>query len=121
MGNYLLPLVLNDIKSKTFTVYKECSDGSDGTVTFNSTAVASANCGQSINGVRWTAGPFANTLQYTDSSGRVHYVGMIRLTVNGGSGNLPGGAVGAMVNLYSTGDTSETYKTLSETINFKIN
>ena len=121
VGSYLLPLTLNDIKSKTFTIYKGCPDGSNGTVTFSSSAVGTANCGLSINGITWSAGPFTNTLQYTDANGKVHYGGLIRLEKNGGTGNLPSGAVGAMVNLYSTGDTSETYKTLSETINFKVN
>lgn len=121
VGTYLLPLTLNDIKSKSFTVYKGCPDGSDGTVTFNSNALVTANCGQSINGITWSAGPFTNTLQFTDASGKVHYAGLIRLNPNGGIGNLPTGAVGAMVNLYSSGDSSATYKTLFETINFKVN
>ena len=121
VGNYLLPLTLNDIKSKIFTIYKGCPDGSDGTVTFNSSAIATANCGLSINGIAWSAGPYTNTLQFTDANGKVHYGGLIRLEKNGGTGNLPSGAVGAMVNLYSTGDTPETYKTMSETINFRVN
>lgn len=115
-GTYLLPLTLNDVKSKIFTVYGGCSNGSNNTVTINSSGVASTTCTSSVSGATWTAGPYTNTLQYTEASGARHYVGLTRLNKNGGTGNLPSGAVGNLMDI-----SSSNYSTQPSSISFGVN
>lgn len=113
---YLLPLTLNDVKNKSYLIYGGCADGSTNTVTINSSAVASASCSSDVNGATWSAGPFTNTLQYTEASGARHYIGLTRLNKNGGNGNLPSGATGSFMNVSST-----NYSTQPTPVGFKVN
>jgi len=115
-GTYLLPLTLNDVKSKIFTIYGGCSNGSNNTVTINSSGVTSTSCTSSVSGGTWTAGPYTNTLQYTEASGARHYVGLTRLNKNGGTGNLPSGAVGNLMDI-----SSSNYSSQPSTISFVVN
>jgi hypothetical protein len=116
-GTYLLPLTLNDVKSKSFTVYGGCSTG---TVTINSSGVSSGNstatCTDDSNGATWSAGPFTNTLQYTETNGTRHYLGLTRLNKNGGVGNLPSGAVGTFMNI-----SPSNYSKQPSAVSFKVN
>ena len=115
-GTYLLPLTLNDVKSKSYIIYGGCSNGSNNTVTINSSGVASDTCNGDVNGATWTAGPFTNTLQYAESNGTRHYVGLTRLNKNSGVGNLPSGAVGAFMNI-----SPSNYSKQPSAISFKVN
>ena len=115
-GTYLLPLTLNDVKSKSYIIYGGCSNGSNNTVTINSSGVASDTCNGDVNGATWTAGPFTNTLQYAESNGTRHYVGLTRLNKNSGVGNLPSGAVGAFMNI-----SLSNYSKQPSAISFKVN
>lgn len=115
-GTYLLPLTLNDVKSKSYIIYGGCSNGSNNTVTINSSGVASDTCNGDVNGSTWTAGPFTNTLQYAESNGTRHYVGITRLNKNSGVGNLPSGAVGAFMNI-----SPSNYSKQPSAISFKVN
>ena len=116
-GTYLLPLTLNDVKSKSFTVYGGCSNG---TVTINSSGVSTgtstATCKDDSDGATWTAGPFTNTLQYTETNGTRHYLGLTRLNKNGGVGNLPSGAVGTFMNI-----SPSNYSKQPSAVSFKVN
>jgi hypothetical protein len=114
-GTYLLPLTLNDVKSKSFLTYGACANGSNNTVTINSSGVTSDTCNQ-LTGATWSAGPFTNTLQYTESNGTRHYVGLTRLNKNSGVGNLPTGAVGAFMDI-----NPSNYSKQPSAISFKVN
>lgn len=115
-GKYLLPLALSDVKSKSYTIYKGCNNGTDNTVTINSSGIASATCKSDVEGSTWSDGPFSNTLQYKETNGTRHYIGMIRLDKKGGSGNLPSGAVGAFMNI-----SPSNYAKQPDAISFQVN
>ena len=115
-GTYLLPLTLNDIKSKSYTIYRGCADGTDNKVTINSLGVASASCTSDVNGSTWIAGPYTNTLQYTQTNGIRHYIGMTRLDKKGGNGNLPSGAIGAFMDI-----SSSNYSKQPSAVSFNVN
>jgi hypothetical protein len=115
-GTFLMPLTLADIKSKSYTIPKGCSNGSNNVVSINSVGIASDTCGTSINGSTWSNGPFVNTLQYKETNGTLHYVGVTRLDKKGGVGNLPTGAVGALADISNT-----NYSSQPEAISFIVN
>jgi hypothetical protein len=121
IATYLKPLTLNDIKSKSITLLGACANGGNAVVTFDASARASENCGLGVNGTVWSAGPIANSLRFTDSSGRAHFVSLTQLDPAGGSGNLPSGASGAMADLYWSGDTSTRYTAVYRTYKFRVN
>jgi hypothetical protein len=115
-GTFLFPLTLNDVKSKTFTIYGNCN-GSNSTVTINSSGVSTDTCsGSSANGATWANGPYTNTLQYTETNGTRHYIGLTRLNLNGGQGNLPTDAVGTFVDI-----SNENFKAQVRQTGFKVN
>jgi hypothetical protein len=121
-GTFLKPLTLNDIKLKSFTLTRGCADGvADAVLSFNSNAVASATCGNSINGTTWSASFLPNILQYIDANNKMHYVGIARISNNVGSGNLPSGSSIDVVNVYSTGDTEETYRSVHNISSARVN
>jgi hypothetical protein len=115
-GTYLQPVTINDVKGKSFTIYKGCSNGSDNTVTISSTGTASDTCGANVNGAVFSAGPYTNTLQFVETSGVRHYLGITRLNKNGGVGNLPTGASGAFMDISNT-----NYQKQNDAISFKVN
>lgn len=115
-GTYLLPLTLNDVKSKSYVIYGGCANGADNTVTINSSGLAAATCSSDVNGSTWAAGPFTNTLQYTETNGTRHYIGLTRLDKKGGAGNLPSGALGAFMNI-----SSFNYYSQPAAVGFKVN
>ncbi len=121
-GTFLKPLTLNDIRSKSFTLIRGCADGvADAILSFNSNAVASATCGNSINGTTWSASFLPNILQYIDANNRMHYVGITRISNNAGPGNLPSGSSIDVVNVYSSGDTLETYRSIHNISSARVN
>lgn len=113
---YLLPMSLSDILSKSFIIYGGCSNGADNTVTINNSGIASASCDSDVNGSTWAAGPFTNTLKYTETNGSRHYIGLTRLDKKGGNGNLPSGAVGAFMNI-----SKSNYSKQPTGVGFKVN
>ena len=115
-GTYLLPLTLNDIKNKSFIIYGGCSNGTDNTITISNLGVASDICNGDAKGATFVAGPFTNTLQYTETNGTKHYIGLTRLDKKGGTGNLPSGAVGAFMNI-----SSSNYLAQPSAISFTVN
>ena len=115
-GTYLLPVAINDVKGKSFTIYKGCSNGSDNTVTISSTGIASDTCGANVNGAVFSAGPYTNTLQFVETSGVRHYLGITRLNKGSGTGNLPTGALGTFMDISST-----NYQKQNDAVSFKVN
>jgi hypothetical protein len=121
-GAFLKPLTLNDIKSKSFTLIRGCADGvADSILSFNSNAVASATCGNSIDGTTWSASFLPNILQYIDANNKMHYVGIARISNNAGPGNLPSGSSIDVVNVYSSGDTEENYRSMHNISSARVN
>lgn len=115
-GTYLLPVSLNDIKSKTYTLYGTCN-GSDSTVTINASGVSTDSCsGSTANGATWANGPFTNTLQYTETNGKRHYLGITRLNKNGQVGNLPSTSTGTLIEI-----TSDNFNSQARQSAFKVN
>jgi len=115
-GTYLLPLTLNDIKGKSYVIYGGCSNGTNNTVTIDNNGLAAGSCGGDVNGATWAAGPFTNTLKYTETNGARHYIGLTRLDKKGGNGNLPSGAIGAFMNI-----SAANFRTQPTAISFKVN
>ena len=115
-GTYLQTVTLNDIKGKSFTIFKGCPNGSDNTLTISNTGAASDTCGSNVNGVTFSAGPYTNTLQFVETNGNRHYLGITRLNKNGGVGNLPTGASGAFMDISNT-----NYQKQNDAISFKVN
>ena len=115
-GTYLLAVNINDVKGKSFTIYKGCSNGSDNTVTISSTGIASDTCGANVNGAVFSAGPYTNTLQFVETSGVRHYLGITRLNKGSGTGNLPTGALGTFMDISST-----NYQKQNDAVSFKVN
>lgn len=116
-GTILRTIALADIKSKTYVIYNGCGNNKNNTVTIDSSGVSTDTCSSDVNGATWAAGPFTNTLQYTESNGTtVHYLGLIRLDKKNGNGNLPQNSVGAFVNI-----TSSNYNGKPSVVNFKVN
>jgi hypothetical protein len=114
-GTYLQPLTLDDIKSKSFTIYQGCANGTNNTVTISSTGLASDTCGSNVNGATFSAGPYNNTLQYVESGGTRHYIGITRMNKGNSAGNLPSGALGAFMDISSTNSGQPS------AISFKVN
>ena len=115
-GTYLQPVTINDVKGKSFTLYKGCSNGSDNTVTISITGTASDSCGSSVNGAVFSAGPYTNTLQFVETSGARHYLGITRLNKGSGTGNLPTGSLGTFMDINST-----NYQKQNDATSFKVN
>ena len=115
-GTYLQPVTINDVKGKSFTIYKGCSNGNDNTVTISSTGAASDTCGANVNGAVFSAGPYTNTLQFVETSGVRHYLGITRLNKGSGTGNLPTGALGTFMDISST-----NYQKQNDAVSFKVN
>ena len=113
-GTYLLPLTLGDVKSKTYVLYGGCSNGADNAVTISSSGVSTGSCSSNLDGATWVAGPYTNTLQYTEVSGARRYIGLTRLDKKGIAGNLPSSAVGTFMNISS-------YKSQPLAVRFKVN
>ena len=114
-GNFLFPVTLSDVKNKSYTLYGVCN-GTNNTVTINGSGLASDTCSGTVNGATWTAGPYTNTLTYTETNGKRHFLGITRLNKNGGSGNLPSGATGTLMEI-----TSDNYTQKPNPIAFKVN
>ena len=115
-GTYLQTVTINDVKGKSFTIYKGCSNGSDNTVTISNTGAASDTCGSNVNGATFSAGPYTNTLKFVETSGNRHYLGITRLNKNGGVGNLPAGALGTFMDISNT-----NYQKQNDAVSFKVN
>lgn len=115
-GTFLASLTLNDIKSKSFTIYGGCSDGTNNTVSINSSGIASATCTSDVNGATFTAGPYTNVLQYQETNGKRHYIGITRIDKKGVAGNLPTGAIGNFVDV-----SSSNFSKQPDQISFKVN
>jgi hypothetical protein len=115
-GTYLKTLTLADIKGKSYTLYKACPNGTDNIVTISSSGTASDTCGSNVNGAVFSAGPYSNTLEFVEASGNRHYIGITRIDKQSGTGNLPSGAVGVFMNIYSTNSEK-----LTDSISFKVN
>jgi len=114
-GTYLQPVTINDVKSKIFIIFKGCSNGTDNTVTISSSGVASDTCGSNVNGATFSAGPYTNTLQFVETSGARHYLGITRLNKDVGTGNLPLGSLGTFMDI-----SSSNYQKQSEAISFYV-
>ena len=115
-GTYLQPVTINDVKGKSFTIFKGCSNGSDNTVTISNTGVASDTCGSNVNGATFSAGQYTNTLKFEETNGNRHYLGITRLNKGAGVGNLPTGALGTFMDISNT-----NYQKQNEAISFKVN
>jgi hypothetical protein len=121
-GAVLNNLTVNDIKSRSFTIFKGCPDGvNDVTLTFDANAVAAANCGSHLNGTKWAAGFMNNMLQSVDAAGKRRYFGITKISNNLGAGNLPSGSYIDVVEVYPTGDTAETYQSLHRFSTARVN
>jgi hypothetical protein len=114
-GTYLLPVTINDVKGKYFIIYKGCSNGTDNTVFISSIGVASDTCGSNVNGATFSAGPYTNTLQFVETSGARHYLGITRLNKGVETGNLPLGAFGTFMDI-----SSSNYQKQSDAISFYV-
>lgn len=115
-GTFLQSVTIADVKGKSFTIYKGCANGSDNTVTIGSTGLASDTCGSNVNGATFSAGPFTNTLQFVETSGARHYLGITRLNKGSGSGNLPSGSTGTFMDI-----SSANYQAQTSATSFKVN
>lgn len=115
-GTYLQPVTIDDVKGKSFTIFKGCSNGSDNTVTISNTGVASDTCGSNVNGATFSAGPYTNTLKFAETNGNRHYLGITRLNKGVGAGNLPTGALGTFMDVSNT-----NYQKQNDAISFKVN
>ena len=115
-GTYLQTVTINDVKGKSFTIFKGCSNGSDNTVTISNTGVASDTCGSNVNGATFSAGPYTNTLKFAETNGNRHYLGITRLNKGVGAGNLPTGALGTFMDVSNT-----NYQKQNDAISFKVN
>jgi hypothetical protein len=115
-GTYLQPVTVNDVKGKTFTIYKGCTNGSDNTVTIGSSGIASDSCGSNVNGAVFSSGPYTNTLQFIETSGARHYLGITRLNKGSGTGNLPTGSLGTFMDI-----NSSNYQKQNDATSFKVN
>jgi hypothetical protein len=115
-GTFLQPGALSDVVSKSYTIYDGCGAGKDNTVTINASGVSSDTCNTPVNGATWAAGPYPNSLQFTETNGKLHFVGVIRLNKNGGTGNLPSGATGAFIDIHSENSNQQPTPT-----SFKVN
>lgn len=115
-GTFLHSVTIADVKGKSFTIYKGCANGSDNTVTIGSTGLASDTCGSNVNGATFSAGPFTNTLQFVETSGARHYLGITRLNKGSGSGNLPSGSTGTFMDI-----SSANYQAQTSATSFKVN
>ncbi|MEY3653269.1 MAG: hypothetical protein RL739_1439, partial [Pseudomonadota bacterium] len=69
-----------------------------------------------VNGATFSAGPYTNTLQFVETNGNRHYLGITRLNKNGGAGNLPTGALGTFMDISNT-----NYLKQNDAISFKVN
>ena len=115
-GTFLQPVTIADVKGKSFTIYKGCANGSDNTVTISSTGLASDTCGSNVNRATFSAGPYTNTLQFVESGGARHYLGITRLNKGSGAGNLPSGSTGTFMDI-----SSASYQTQPGATAFKVN
>ena len=115
-GTYLQPVTINDVKGKSFTIYKGCANGSDNTVNISSSGIASDTCGANVNGAVFSAGPYTHTLQFVETSGARHYLGITRLNKGSGTGNLPTGSLGTFMDISST-----NYQKQNDAVSFKVN
>ena len=114
-GTYLQPVTINDVTSKIFIIYKGCANGSENVVTISSTGTATDTCGANVNGAVFSAGPYTNTLQFVETSGKRHYLGITRLNKDVGTGNLPLGSFGTFMDI-----SSSNYQKQSDAISFYV-
>lgn len=105
-GIFLKPLLLMDLHGVTFTIPLGCLDGLPNTITVNlvgGSSIASDRCNSQVNGSTWAAGPFDNTVKYTEISGRQHILGITRITKPANSnGNVPNGSTGSFISVSNT-------------------
>ena len=107
-GTYLQPVLTSDLLNKSIVLSNWCESVRDSTLTIRNNGGVTDDCqsnysGGAIQGLLFpTQSPiYANTIQYLAPNGVVHLLGITSVKKGAGSGNLPSGSTGTIVDISS--------------------
>ena len=107
-GTYLQPVLTSDLLNKSIVLSNWCESVRDSTLTIRNNGGVTDDCqsnysGGAIEGLLFpTQSPiYANTIQYLAPNGVVHLLGITSVKKGAGSGNLPSGSTGTIVDISS--------------------